>query len=146
MSIYVITGFGHIVSNGLEVLAKEIEDRYQLPVYYLNYAFIDKLDTAIPTVLIGHSLGADKAVSLTWYHKHRIDLCITLDPVFPGVSYAAKSINYFQTKKWCLFKGKNIINARNINMSYKPEINHLSIACDGEIRENIIEEIDNLYS
>jgi hypothetical protein len=142
--IYLLRGLANVFSTGLDSLRDELEKRgYSATVHSTGEAESLGLEAARlqksgkgPIIIIGHSIGANSAISMAETMKDQgasVALIITFGPTLDMLvpSNVSRVINYYQTGaivSGTAKKGKGFHGSiANIDVSSATDINHFNI-------------------
>lgn len=152
--IYLIRGFANIFSTGLDTLAGELAARgYKAEVH--NHIEVGSLAVEAAkrqkthkgaVIIIGHSLGADAAISMaeTMKQEHaKVLLLVTFGPSdkYKVPSNVAHAINYYHGES-TLSKGRGFTGTiDNVNLNKKNGINHFNVEKIERLHAQVIAKI-----
>jgi pimeloyl-ACP methyl ester carboxylesterase len=159
--VILLRGWFGVFSTGLDSLADKLRAA-GVNVQVVGHEYWDSAVADIlrertagkagPLVLVGHSQGANNAVSMAHYlkpHKVSVDLLVTLAPFlqYPVPSNVVHAINYYQAPGWGTpltaepnFSGK----LSNIDLASDLTIFHITIDKSSKIHAEIAREIADL--
>jgi pimeloyl-ACP methyl ester carboxylesterase len=152
--VYLLRGFANVFSTGLDTLQEELQHRgFSASVH--SYIYYDSLAEAAaklekqgkgPIIIIGHSLGANDAISMAERMKELkapVALVVLFGPTeyMKAPSNVARVINYYQSgvtvAKGPGFKG----TITNVNLENDSEINHFNIEKNDKLHAKVIAAI-----
>jgi len=152
--IYLLRGFANVFSTGLDTLQEKLEKRgYTATVH--NYLFYDSLAEEAaklekegkgPIIIIGHSLGANDAISMAERMKElkaKVALVVLFGPTedMKAPSNVARVINYYQSGV-TVGKGKGFTGSlSNVNLDSDADINHFNIEKSDRLHSKVIAQI-----
>jgi thioesterase domain-containing protein len=157
--IYLLRGLANIFSTGLDVLHDELQQRgYQSSVHsYTEYETLAVEAAALekkgqgPIIIIGHSLGANDAISMAekMNASHApVALIVSFGPTvnFPVPANVAQCINYY-TGDHALTRGVGFRGTlTNVNYTSDPNINHMNIEKIESLHKAVIARIAGLVA
>jgi len=159
--IYLLRGLANVFSTGLDSLGDKLEKLgYSVTVHSAGAAASLGLEAARlqksgkgPIIIIGHSIGANAAISMAETMKDEgasVALIITFGPTFDMLvpSNVSRVINYYQTgaivtgigKKGKGFHG----SIANINVSSDTDINHFNIEKIARLHAKVIAAVGSI--
>src|SRR5215471_16517599 len=143
--VYLLKGLADIFSSGMDFLQAKLQARGVVGEVH-SHAEVEPLaQSAIakwrggahgPIIIIGHSLGADAAITMAQRLGNAqvpVALLVTFSPMesAPALANVARAINYFQSNS--LWHGQIIPAAgfhgvlENVDLSQTPNITHFNI-------------------
>jgi thioesterase domain-containing protein len=153
--IYLLRGFANIFSTGMDTLAEELVSRgYKATVHSAGES--DTLATEAanlqksgkgPIIIVGHSLGADAAISMAEKMKDlgaRVALIVAFGPTYneSAPSNVARIINYYQASSIVnakIVKGPGFTGSiSNINLDASSDITHFNIEKNSRLHTKTI--------
>ncbi|MEM1037966.1 MAG: lipase [Pseudomonadota bacterium] len=157
--VYLLRGFGNVFSRGLDQMGEKLNKR-GIKAQVISHTNWRTALTAIlanrkkfgrkPVVLIGHSLGANQAITIAAELKKRrirVDYLVTFAATNPKPipSNVRKVTNYyFETDGW----GKPITKGpgfrgrmKNIDFSKDDEVGHFNIEKQPRLQEQVIRNV-----
>ena len=163
--VYLLRGLANVFSRGMDQLGAKLNAK-GIPARVTNHShwrqFADvivseyKSDrSVIPLVIIGHSLGADAAVTMANYLAAKgvpVRLVVAFDGVAgasPVVNGVAEVINYYKPNGYGRrlteaegYKGKLV----NVDLSERKEIYHLNIDKAKVLQDEVIGKIEAIFA
>jgi hypothetical protein len=165
--VYLVRGLTGMFSTGMDHLGKLLRQQGVAAAVIMHTQGADAADAIIansapgtPIIIIGHSLGADEAVSIArrLEESHRtVDLLITLDPIdAPRVpANVLHAVNYYRPGTLGiipLFRGTPLHaeagapSVTNIDLNDDPRLlepgtNHFTIDKNSLIQEEIVRQV-----
>ncbi|MEO0547513.1 MAG: lipase [Pseudomonadota bacterium] len=157
--VYLLRGFGNVFSRGLDQMGEKLNNR-GIEAQVISHTNWRTALTAIlanrkkfgrkPVVLIGHSLGANQAITIAAELKKRrirVDYLVTFAATNPKPipSNVRKVTNYyFETDGW----GKPIVKGpgfkgrmKNIDFSKDEKVGHFNIEKQPRLQEQVIRNV-----
>ncbi len=138
--IYLLRGFAGIFSTGLDELGDMLTRRgYKATVHsYTEYPALAEQAAAEqksgrgPIVIIGHSFGADAAISMAEEMKKRgasVALIVSFAPTvrLTPPSNARQVVNYYQGEVSIAKAARSASHISNVNLTDRPDVNHFNI-------------------
>jgi Thioesterase domain len=159
--VYLVRGVSGVTSLGVNAMAKQLTaiGVANEAVFYSQSRFLagriakERQESPGPLVLVGHSYGADAAVSLAHSLEARgvtVDLLVTFDPVTPSriPKNVARAFNIYRDQgawdKVPIWRGVPLqaepdshIQLTNLNVREHPDLNFANIT-HGNIDDNSI--------
>jgi alpha-beta hydrolase superfamily lysophospholipase len=159
--IYLLRGLANVFSTGLDSLGDKLEKLgYSATVHSAGEAASLGLEAARlqksgkgPIIIIGHSIGANAAISMAETMKDEgasVALIITFGPTFDMLvpSNVSRVINYYQTSGIVTGigkKGKGFHGSiANINVSSDTDINHFNIEKNARLHAKVIAAVGSI--
>lgn len=156
--VYIMRGFTGMFSTGMDELGAELRTR-GVDASVHSYAAYGDLATEAaatyrkdhaPIIIIGHSMGADSAVSMADELKQArvpVALVVTFSPsdVEPAPANVAQVVNYYQAGS--IWRGRITAapgfhgRIRNVNLDGDASINHLNIDDAARLHKETIAKI-----
>ncbi len=152
--IYLLKGFANVFSTGLDTLQEKLAKRgYTATAHnYLEYDSLAKEAASLekrgkgPIIIIGHSLGANDAISMAEKMKALnapVALVVLFGPTadLKAPSNVARVINYYQSGV-TIGKGKGFVGSiSNVNLDLDADINHFNIEKNARLHARVIAQI-----
>jgi thioesterase domain-containing protein len=152
--VYLLKGFANVFSTGLDTLQEKLAKRgFAATVHnYLEYDSLAKEAAHLqkqgkgPIIIIGHSLGANDAISMAEKMKALnapVALVVLFGPTedMKAPSNVARVINYYQSGV-TVGKGKGFTGTlSNVNLDSNAEINHFNIEKNAGLHAKVIAQI-----
>ncbi len=152
--VYLLKGFANIFSTGLDTLQEKLARRgFTATVHnYLEHdslakeaAYLEKQGKG-PIIIVGHSLGANDAITMAEEMKALnapVALVVLFGPTedMKAPSNVARVINYYQSGV-AVGKGKGFTGTiSNINLDSDSDINHFNIEKSARLHSKVIAQI-----
>jgi alpha-beta hydrolase superfamily lysophospholipase len=149
--VYLLRGFANVFSTGLDTLQEKLQKRgFTASVHsYLDYDALAAEATRLekqgkgPVIIIGHSLGANDAISMA-ETMNKLKAPVALVVLFGPTEYmkapanVARVVNYYQSGvvvvKGPGFKG----SLSNVNLEKDSDINHFNIEKSDKLHAKVI--------
>lgn len=173
LRVYLLRGITGTWSTGLDEMADTLNSQ-NIPTYVLDHTNWKRVLAAIEAhpqekaVLIGHSLGADRALDILnkveAKHTQAVALVITLDPVSPPKVIGASGppvVNYYirSSSPIPAFRGVEVrhkdlpvsnrvtnINLKTHQPSEQKKLTHFTIDNEPSVKQLIVEQVLSLSS
>ena len=163
--VYLLRGLANVFSRGMDALGAKLNAK-GIPARVTNHShwrqFADVLvseyksnKSLVPLVIIGHSLGADAAVTMGNYLAEKgvpVRLVVAFDGVAgaaPVVNGVAEVINYYKPNGY----GRRLTEAEgykgtlvNVDLSERKEIYHLNIDKAKVLHDEVIAKIEVIFA
>ena len=152
--IYLLKGFANVFSTGLDTLQEKLARRgFTASVHnYLEHESLAKEAAHLekqgkgPIIIIGHSLGANDAITMAQEMKALnapVALVVLFGPTedMKAPSNVARVVNYYQNGV-AIGKGKGFTGSiSNINLDSDADINHFNIEKNARLHAKVIAQI-----